>query len=276
MCVPRGIERWQGAIRYPLRRREGHPETSWASPLTLDANSVNYSNQVTNWNMGVKERRERERTQVRERILDAALEVFAREGVEGVTMRALADAIEYSPPVIYAHFRDKDAIIRELCYRQLRELARGFAKFSELEPIERIRRIGYAYADFAVEHPSHFRFLFLMFHPLPDDDDVAKGDPEQNAYAFLRQTVQEALAAGLFRPGYTDVEQLTQLCWAAAHGLVALHNIKGADRWIDWRDPRATAHRLVDATLRGLVADQPTATSSRAPSRRARPRRPTR
>src|SRR4051812_33823668 len=111
--------------------------------------------------MGVKERRERERSQIRERILDAALEVFATEGVEGVTMRALADAIEYTPPVIYAHFQDKDAIIRELCYRQLQELAKGFAAYSGLDPVERLRRIGYSYADFAVKHPSHFRFMFL-------------------------------------------------------------------------------------------------------------------
>src|SRR3954469_6133372 len=107
--------------------------------------------------MGVKERRERERTQVRERILDAALEVFASEGLEGVTMRALADAIEYTPPVIYAHFRDKDAIIQELCYRQLRSLAASFANFSPFHPVERLGRIGYVYIDFAVEHPSHFR-----------------------------------------------------------------------------------------------------------------------
>ena len=93
-------------------------------------NAVKYSNQVF-WElaMGVKERRQREKTQVRERILDAALEFFAREGVEGVTMRALADAIEYSPPVIYAHFKDKDAIIRELCNRQIRSLAQAFSTF---------------------------------------------------------------------------------------------------------------------------------------------------
>src|SRR5687767_9712141 len=138
--------------------------------------------------MGVKERRQRERTAVREKILDAALEFFAREGVEGVTMRALADAIEYSPPVIYAHFRDKDAIIQELCYRQLRELAAAFAPFADLAPIERLRRIGYVYADFAIEHPSHFRFMFLTEHALPDDDELGNGDPQRNAYAFLKRT----------------------------------------------------------------------------------------
>ena len=203
--------------------------------------------------MGVKERRQRERTAVREKILDAALEFFARRGVEGVTMRALADAIEYSPPVIYAHFRDKDAIIEELCYRQLRELAKAFAAFADLEPIERLRQTGYVYADFAVEHPSHFRFLFLTEHALPDDDELGKGDPQRNAYAFLKRTAEDALDAGLLRPEYTDAEEIAQICWGSAHGLVALHNIKGAAGWIDWRDPRTSAHRLIDTTLEGLV-----------------------
>jgi AcrR family transcriptional regulator len=224
--------------------------------------------------MGVKERRQRERTQIRERILDAALDVFAREGVEGVTMRALAEAIEYTPPVIYAHFEDKDAIIRELCHRQLRELAKKFAAFGALGPVERLRRIGYVYADFAVEHPSHFRFMFLTVHPLPDDDELAKNDPERNAYAFLRQTVMDGLAAGVFRPECTDAEEIAQLCWASAHGLVALQNVKGLDSWIDWRDARTTAHRLIDVTLNGLVKPEALQHTTRTPATRAvRPRR---
>ena len=225
--------------------------------------------------MGVKERRLRERTEVREKILDAALDFFGREGAEGVTMRALADAIEYSPPVIYAHFRDKEAIIQELCYRQLRGLAKAFATFADLDPVERLRRIGYIYADFAIDHPSHFRFMFLMPHPLPpDDDEVAKGDPQRNAYAFLRQTVVDGLAQGIFRPEYTDADEIAQMCWASAHGLVALQNIKGADSWIDWRDARTTAHRLIDASVNGLVKSEmlaePKRRSTRAPAQRAR------
>src|SRR3954452_20667840 len=114
--------------------------------------------------MGVKERRQRERTEVRERIIDAALEVFAKQGVEGVTMRALADAIEYTPPVIYAHFRDKDAIIQELCYRQLRSLAKALASVLSVLAVERHSRIAHVYVDFAEKFPSHFRFLFLTPH----------------------------------------------------------------------------------------------------------------
>jgi AcrR family transcriptional regulator len=226
--------------------------------------------------MGVKERRQRERTQVREKILDAALEVFATEGVEGVTMRALADAIEYSPPVIYAHFRDKDAIIEELCYRQLRTLAKAFANVLELDPVERIRQIGYVYTDFAIDHPSHFRFLFMNQHSYANTDDVAKDDPQQNAYAFLRQAVAEGIAGGAFRPEYGDADELAQMCWGSAHGLVALHNTKGNAGWIDWRDTRTTARRLIDTTLNGLVKPTAMHGSARVTPSRTRPRRKTR
>ncbi|HEY6825763.1 MAG TPA: TetR/AcrR family transcriptional regulator [Gemmatimonadaceae bacterium] len=219
--------------------------------------------------MGVKERRQREKTQVRERILDAALEFFAREGVEGVTMRALADAIEYSPPVIYAHFRDKDAIIQELCNRQIRSLAQSFATFGALDPIERLRRIGYAYADFAVEHPSHFRFLFLTEHALPDTEQIGS-DPQENAYAFLKQTVKDGLAAGAFRAEFTDAEEIAQICWGSAHGLVALHNIKAKAGWIEWRDARTSARRLIDVTLDGLVKPKAAKRAARPAPRRRR------
>ena len=224
--------------------------------------------------MGVKERRQRERTQVREKILDAALEVFAKEGADGVTMRALADAIEYSPPVIYAHFRDKEAIIQELCHRQLRSLAQLFANFGTLDPVERLRHIGYVYADFAIDHPSHFRFLFLTRHPfVGTEEEVGKDDPQRNAYAFLKETVKEGLAANVFRPGYTDADEIAQLCWAGAHGMVALQNIKGPDGWVDWREVRTSARRLIDATLAGLVKPEAIAGSTTAPAARARAKR---
>lgn len=223
--------------------------------------------------MGVKERKQRERSEVREKILDAALEFFATEGHEGVTMRALADAIEYTPPVIYTHFRDKDAIIRELCNRQLRILAKAFGPISaEPDPVERLRGIGRAYVDFALEHPSHFRFMFLTAHPMPpdEDDNVHRGDPQEDAYAFLKHTVEAAIASGQLRPEFTDVEELAQMCWAAAHGVVALQNVKDTEGWVDWRDARTTAYTLLDAVLRGIVREPARARLTRAPRGQSR------
>jgi AcrR family transcriptional regulator len=207
--------------------------------------------------LGPKDRRERERAQVREKILDVARDMFVADGVDAVTMRAIAERIEYSPPVIYAHFTDKHALIQELCYRDLRALAQAFGRIGQIDdPIERLLRIGRAYVDFALEHPEQFRFMFLT--PKASADTSAahaamRHNPEEDAYLFLRNTVAEGIAAGRFRPEFSDVEELSQIVWAAAHGVVSLHVAKGNDPWIDWRDARKTARKLMDATMDGLL-----------------------
>ena len=80
----------------------------------------------------------------------------------------------------------------------------------------------------------------------PWPDYKTYNDPERNAYAFLKQTVEDALTADVFPPDLTDADAIAQICWGSAHGLVALQNVKGADSWIAWRDPRANARRLID------------------------------
>ena len=65
--------------------------------------------------MGIVERREREREEIRKKILDAARELFAEKGYDSVTMRAVAEAIEHSPTTIYHHFEDKDDLVKALC-----------------------------------------------------------------------------------------------------------------------------------------------------------------
>ena len=209
--------------------------------------------------MGLKERKERERADVRERILDAAREMFTRDGVDAVTMRAIAERIEYSPPVIYSHFADKHALIQELCYRDFRALAQAFGHIGRLEdPIERLRHLARAYIDFALQHSQQYRFLF-MTQKDPSDLSAAhtamQRNPEADAYSFLRDTVAEGIGVGSFRPEFKDVEELTQILWGSVHGILSLQIAKGNDPWIEWRDARETAIKLADATLRGVARD---------------------
>src|SRR5512140_227507 len=145
--------------------------------------------------MGIKERRERERQDVRQRILDAARELFVRDGYDAVTMRKIADTIEYSPTAIYLHFADKESLVRAMCEEDFLALARAFQRISkEPDPVERLRKIGHAYVDFATGHPNHYRLMFMT--PKPPAAESACGEPERNveedAYAFLRATVVEA------------------------------------------------------------------------------------
>ena len=207
--------------------------------------------------MGTRERREREREETRDRILDAAREMFADEGIDAVTMRAIADRIEYTPTAIYHHFRDKQALIAELCERDYRALAHHFQRIGRIDdPVERLRALGIAYAEFALTHPNHYRFMFMTpkvaEHPQLDSD---KGNPEEDAYERVRQTVADGIAAGRYRAEFTSVDQLAQIAWASVHGVVSLHIAKHDDKWIAWADPRQSVRLMVDALIRGIVRD---------------------
>ncbi len=204
--------------------------------------------------MGSTERRDRERQETREKILDAAREMFATNGVEATTMRAIAQRIEYTPTAIYHHFRDKNELILELCHGDFRKLAQQFVRIGRIDdPIDRLRRIGLAYVDFAIEFPHHYRIMFMTNIPAHEDHGIEKGNPEEDAYGFLVATVQEGLEQGRFRGEYTDAHELAQIVWGGAHGLVSLHLAKCHDPWIDWRDLRTTSEKLIDSQLHGLL-----------------------
>jgi AcrR family transcriptional regulator len=198
-------------------------------------------------------RRDRERQETRNLILDAAREMFARDGYEAVSMRAIAKRIEYTPTAIYHHFKDKDALFLELCRHDFRALAGSFLRVGRIEdPVQRLLRIGEAYVDFALEHPQQYRFLFLTKHP-DDVEHPEKDNPEEDAYGFLRQTVSECIASGRFRPEYGDVDRVAQLSWASCHGVVALHVFFEGDEWVNWQEPRETARLMMAAQVRGML-----------------------
>lgn len=202
--------------------------------------------------MGTLERRARARVSIRSRILDAARELFVRDGVEAVTMRAIGRKIEYTPTTIYHHFRDKHALLLELCTLDMQRLGQAFQSIGRIEdPAERTRRFGLAYVDFALDHPGIYRFLFMT--PKPDVMSEAAGSaaPEQNAYLMLFESVREGIAAGRYRPEFDDPHQLAQLLWGGLHGIVSLHVAKSNEAWIEWRDPRETARAMIDVMERG-------------------------
>ena len=208
--------------------------------------------------MGISERRERERQEVRRKILDAARELFAAEGYDAVTMRKVADAIEYSPTAIYLHFPDKETLVRELCAEDFLTLAKAFQRLGrEPDPVERIRKIGMAYVDFGLKHPNHYRLMFMTASPHPPGEEKAlsKGNPDEDAYAFLVATVAQAIGAERLRPEHRDPHLVAQLLWSGVHGVVSLRIARGDDRWLEWKPARKVAQALVDAQLRGLLRD---------------------
>ncbi len=201
-------------------------------------------------------RRERERAQTRRKILEAARRMFVQHGYEATTMRAIAAKIGYTPTAIYHHFRDKEALLTELSTQDFRALAQAFQQIGQVaDPVERLRRIGKAYVEFGLKHPMHYRLMFMTPHPRVNDvkHGIAQGDPSQDAYAFLVQTCEQAIASGRFRPELQDPHEVAQILWASRHGLVSLRIAKEHDDWVQWRDVQATATRLTDVMFTGLL-----------------------
>jgi AcrR family transcriptional regulator len=218
--------------------------------------------------MGSTERRERERQGLRKKILEAARELFSQYGYEAVTMRKVAEKIEYSPTTIYLHFADKDELVRELCTEDFLALASHFrALEAEPDPVRRVKGFGFALLRFAQERPNHYRMMFMTPHPpvAVAERRIEKSNPDVDAWAFLKCTVAEAQAAGQLRQDLGSPEAVAQILFAAIHGVAALHIAKANDPWIEWRPVEETAAHLIDVLLRGCGHTGPAPIAARAP-----------
>jgi len=205
--------------------------------------------------MGTRERREREREEIRTLILDAAREMFVAEGYEAVTMRRIAEKIEYSPTAIYFHFKDKDALIHELCDTDFSKFSHAFGPIAKIaDPIERLGRVCHVYAEFGLRNPNQYRLLFMTPQPAnaTADSRLQRGNPQEDAQAFVRQIVIEAIDKGRMRPELKDPDLVAQTVWAGVHGVISLHIAKQNDPFIKWAPLKKRIHLMVDAIIRGI------------------------
>lgn len=207
--------------------------------------------------MNPSERREKDRELVRKRLLDAAREVFVELGYEGATLRRIAQRAGYTTGAVVHHFRDKESMILTLCEVDFLALGHEFERLKAVaDPVERLRGIGRSYCAFAVRNPNHYRLMFMTAHPEPAPEAIGieRGNPDEDAYAFLRMAVAEALESGRFRPEYHDADLIAQVLWSGVHGIVSLYLTKAHDPWLHWSPFEERAEAMVSALLRGLVA----------------------
>ena len=197
----------------------------------------------------------RDPAETRQRIVDAAREMFVRVGYEATTMRAIANRIGYTPTAIYHHFPGKEALLTELCAQDFKALAAAFQRVGRIDdPLERLRRTGAAYVEFALTHPMQYQLMFMTRRPPLEGLRMGLGDPKEDAYAFLRETCQALVASGQLRPELRDADEVAQMCWSSLHGLMSLHIVHhDMDSAVELREPRATAARMSDALVRGML-----------------------
>lgn len=215
--------------------------------------------------MGVRERREREKDATRQKILDAARDLFATEGYEAVSLRRIANAIEYSPTAIYVYFKDKAELMKELCSQDFEEFAEKLGQYANAtDPVERLRLGGHVYIRFAMEHPNPFRLMF-MTKPSPEAievdeqkmDEYGRGDPNRDAYAFVMQCVKEVIAQDRVREELRDDPELVaQMLWAGVHGVASLQIARPENEpWFRWKGAQLLGQAMSEAILRGILKD---------------------
>lgn len=170
---------------------------------------------------------ERRRIRVRESIIEAAERVFASEGEAGLSIRRIADEIDYSPAAIYKYFNSKDDLVDEL---KETFFGRLLARMNDIADQEaafdiRARRCVSGYVRIAIEKPHHYAAAFSGLAGTQDaPHDEARSMENTNkgrAFAVLTDMVEEGVACGRFRPGLNLVDAAKSV-WVSTHGLAMM------------------------------------------------------
>ena len=194
--------------------------------------------------MGIAERKNRERAERERRIVDAARTIAERDGWDCVTIRRLADEIEYSQPVLYSHFENRDAIVGAVAVEGFADMAKvlHIAISRSSNPKAALEGVANAYLAFAFARPAIYEAMFV----LPSGLRFAEPDAPPELHGAF------AALAAVIAPFSNDVEVATEAFWAALHGLAELER-DGRIR------PAFRAHRinLVVQTVSGSRCGEP-------------------
>lgn len=166
--------------------------------------------------MSIAERKGRQRVEREMRIIAAAREIAEREGWNAVTIRRLAEEIEYSQPVLYSHFENRDAIVTAVAIEGFKEIAAALLDAAQGSSGQQnaLEKVALAYLDFALHRPALYQAMFI----LPTDLRFAEAETRPELRAAF-----DALAA-VVTPFCADAEVdiVTETFWATLHGLAEL------------------------------------------------------
>ncbi len=172
--------------------------------------------------MGVGERKQREKEQMRQLILNTAREIFLEKGYYQTSLRNIADKIEYSPGTIYLYFKEKDEIFYELHNEAFAKL---FALFEPLfhveDPFERLKAMGRIYMEFALKNKDLYDLMFIISAPINMLHDSCEWKMGHLVFDTLVHTVQQCQQSGRFQG--MDIRTLSFMIWSGLHGMCALY-----------------------------------------------------
>lgn len=172
---------------------------------------------------------ERRHLRTRQAILDATRKLLIEKGVNGVSLRAIAREIDYSPAGLYEYFDGKDDIIHAVCKEGHRRLADEMGQADEELPYPiYLLHIGQAYLSFARSNPDYF---MLMFTTAPSGNQLEEFEKDGSSFPILIYAIQKGIDEEHFKMHPSGIHSMAMIFWSAVHGLAMLEQtqLKGAD-----------------------------------------------
>ena len=177
--------------------------------------------------MGVKERRLREKEEVRSTILTAGWRLVKEEGWESLSIRKIADAIEYSIPVIYDHFENKEAILEEFGKEGFKVLTKKLKKAKEKhrQPAEQLKAIAEAYWDFAMKNTEHYQLMYGVGMACCEGEHCMSEQTEFRE--LIAEPISELISKGKHPQANPCLKYHT--FWSIMHGLISIRMTNRSD-----------------------------------------------
>ena len=171
--------------------------------------------------MGISERKEREREEMKTMITTAAMKMFLEDGYAKTSIRNIADAIEYSPGTIYLYYKDKDELLFEVQGQAYLKLLEAFKQnVNSTDPLEKLEQLGKTYVSFGLANPELYDLMFIIRAPTNVDETV-HGHNGDATFNYLIDCIHECIQAELLI--FKDANQAALQIWSMAHGLVSLN-----------------------------------------------------
>lgn len=186
--------------------------------------------------------------QLREEILDATTDLLLETGyAKAVSIRAVAQRVGVTPPSIYLHFADKDALLDAVCVRYFEKLDEEMQSLAADAPsaIEVLRAQGLAYVRFAVKTPELYRIATMGEGRPGSDVDMMLNT---SAFVHLRNSVEKLMSEDVFPPG--DPVALALQLWTVAHGVAAMLISRP---YLPWGDTEEFADRVLRSVVVGEI-----------------------
>jgi AcrR family transcriptional regulator len=202
--------------------------------------------------MGIVARKEKQKQEIRQLILEASMKLFVEEGFSHVSVRKIAEQIQYSPTTLYLYFKDKNEILFHCCesgFEKMLEQNKSLALIGN--PLERLHQMGVNYLNFGLSNPEYYDLMFIQDAPMARINELGEGwSSGDQALEFLKIIIKEAMDKDLLIPA--KVESVALAVWGMVHGLVSLATKQRLDKLVSSHEMEQTMHDSLDWLLKTM------------------------